>query len=95
MLTVRGEKLGTWNVPRFEQRLQDRPRQHEDLMEINDPMLDLDSPVALGVQEVEVPDGPLADLIAVAPPGFGRRVLPLASLVFFPGVLEFVKYPLE
>jgi hypothetical protein len=84
MLTVRREQLGTWNVPRLEQRLQDRPRKGEDFMKIHDPMLDLDSHVTLGVQEVEVPDGPLADLITVAPPGFDRRIVAPASLVFFP-----------
>src|SRR5262245_40129731 len=91
VLAVRGEELGTGNVPRREQRLQDRPRKREDLMEIDDPVLDLDPTVALGVQEVEVPESPLADLIAVPAPGFGRRIPALASLVLLPVVLELVE----
>ena len=57
-------------------------------MEIHEAMFQLDAIAALGVQEVQVPDGPLADVIAVAPPGFGRRVLSLALLIFIPGRLE-------
>ena len=58
MLAVGREELGTGDVPRREQRLEDRPREREDFMKIDDPMPQLDPSVALGVQEVEVPDVP-------------------------------------
>jgi hypothetical protein len=51
-------------------------------MKIHDAMFQLDVVVALSVQEVQVPVGPLADVIAVAPPGFGSRDLSLALLIF-------------
>src|SRR5262245_44101757 len=87
MFAVGRKKLGTVLVPRFEERLQDLAREGEDLVEIDQGMLDGEAPKVFGVEETQIPDRPFTDVVAVALPCLGSRILAAASLGSLPSGL--------
>jgi hypothetical protein len=85
MLAVGRQKLGTVLIPCSEQRLKNRAGECEDLVKIDQAMLDGEVPKVLRVEETQIPDGPFADVVAIALPRFRGRILALALLGGFPG----------